>query len=303
MCQEMTLQEALQKILKLKAENKELRAENIELKSQKEGIDYPKLLDDALQKIADLTTKLEKSEAENEKLNMLLEENDNEWANSMRDVKEEIQELRDRVDDLENREDDLYDDIVYPEAQTEGEAQWFDLKDDDEYEIKNVYPYDIRRKRDGRVVGEFVNKKSGYIHVALNRKPYRKHILVAKHFIPNPDHLPIVDHKDHDRTNYHVSNLRWVSAKENSKNKYGYKGQKYNYLDDLPVDCQQITLFKGWEFENYFISSDNKIWFYNGNQYRELKIYKSRSYLYVSMMDINNKHHSIGLNALIQEFN
>ncbi|KAK8877877.1 hypothetical protein M9Y10_004640 [Tritrichomonas musculus] len=35
MCQEMTLQEALQKIQKLKAENEKLKAQNIELKSQK----------------------------------------------------------------------------------------------------------------------------------------------------------------------------------------------------------------------------------------------------------------------------
>ena len=94
-----------------------------------------------------------------------------------------------------------------------------------------------------------------------------------------------------------------MSAKDNNKNIYGRNGKKFNYVDSLPDDCQPITLFNGWEFDSYYISSDNKIWFYNGNQYRELTVYKKRDYAFVSMADITNKHHSIGLNALIQEFN
>ncbi|KAK8896006.1 hypothetical protein M9Y10_013892 [Tritrichomonas musculus] len=212
-----------------------------------------------------------------------------------------MKELKQRVENLENTVD--YDDIVYQEAETEEEAQWFDLKTDGDYEIKNIYPYDIRKKNNEKIITNTIDKKSGYIKVALNGKPYQKHILVAKHFIPNPEHLPIVDHRNNIRTDYHTSNLRWVSVSENNKNAYGFKGQKYNYIDSLPNDCQQITLFKGWEFEHYFIDSENKIWFYNGNQYRELTVYKNKSYPFVSMMDINNKHHCFGLNALIQEFN
>ena len=140
---------------------------------------------------------------------------------------------------------------------------------------------------------ESVRKDDGYITIGLNGKSYRKHIIIAKHFIPNPNHLPIVDHQNHQRDDYHTSNLRWVSAKDNNRNKYGYGGSKYEYIDELPENCQQITLFKGWEFEDYFISSDNKIWFYNGNQYRELKVYTNRNYKYVKMLDINNKSRTL----------
>ena len=248
MCQEMTLQEALQKIAQLEAENK--------MKDEK---------------IADLTTKLEKSEAENEKFNMLLEENDNEWANSMRDVKEEIQELRDRIEDLENREDDLDDDIVYPEAQTEGEAQWFDVKNDDAYEIKNIFPYNIRRKRDGKNATESVNKKSGYIQITLNGKPYQKHILVAKHFIPNPYRLPIIDHKDHVKTNYHTTNLRWASIKENNRNRSSSKGVEYEYVDTIPDEAIKVDSYGNHTFDNYFFH-DNIFYFYTGINYRKLHI-------------------------------
>ena len=43
------------------------------------------------------------------------------------------------------------------------------------------------------------------------------HRLVALSFIENPDNLPIVNHKDGDKLNNKLSNLEWVSNKENVK--------------------------------------------------------------------------------------
>lgn len=54
--------------------------------------------------------------------------------------------------------------------------------------------------------------KGGY----LTFKGELVHRLVAIHFLPNPDNLPIVNHIDHDRQNPNVKNLEWVSHKENS---------------------------------------------------------------------------------------
>ncbi len=61
--------------------------------------------------------------------------------------------------------------------------------------------------------------KYGYLRVVLcvNRKQTACsiHRLVAKTFIPNPDNLPCVNHKDEVKTNNRVENLEWCTAEYN----------------------------------------------------------------------------------------
>lgn len=49
---------------------------------------------------------------------------------------------------------------------------------------------------------------------------YRRHILVAKAFIWNPDNKPYVDHINGDIKDNRVSNLRWATVSENGFNKH-----------------------------------------------------------------------------------
>ena len=62
--------------------------------------------------------------------------------------------------------------------------------------------------------------KVGYIMVSLSKnskvKHFNLHRLIAKAFIPNPDNLPCVNHKDEDKTNNNVENLEWCSHKYNA---------------------------------------------------------------------------------------
>lgn len=70
--------------------------------------------------------------------------------------------------------------------------------------------------------------RDGYRQVTLsyNDKQYNRRIcrLVAIAFIPNPDNLPVVNHKDENRENDRVDNLEWCTVKYN--NNYGTKLQK-----------------------------------------------------------------------------
>lgn len=56
---------------------------------------------------------------------------------------------------------------------------------------------------------------AGYLAVGLKGKNYNIHRLMAQAFIPNPDNLPQVHHKDENKLNNVISNLEWVSASKN----------------------------------------------------------------------------------------
>lgn len=60
----------------------------------------------------------------------------------------------------------------------------------------------------------------GYYRVALSKdgvkKLFKVHRLVAQAFIPNPDNLPVVNHKDEDKSNNIVTNLEWCTIQYNS---------------------------------------------------------------------------------------
>lgn len=65
-------------------------------------------------------------------------------------------------------------------------------------------------------------KRGRYLYVRLCKDgkgtAFSIHRLVAVAFIPNPLNLPCVDHIDTDCHNNCVSNLRWVTHSENSRN-------------------------------------------------------------------------------------
>lgn len=72
------------------------------------------------------------------------------------------------------------------------------------------------------------SKKLGYKYITLNykgiKKSYQIHRLVASLFIPNPNNLPCVNHKDENPSNNNVENLEWCTHSYNLK--YGLRYKK-----------------------------------------------------------------------------
>ena len=64
------------------------------------------------------------------------------------------------------------------------------------------------------------------------RYKFRVHRLVAEAFIPNPDNLSQVNHKDEDRLNNIASNLEWCDNTYNSQ-----------YPNDLSVYCLELDKY------------------------------------------------------------
>ena len=68
----------------------------------------------------------------------------------------------------------------------------------------------------------------GYLHVVLSKDGQKKtsfvHRLVADAFIPNPNNLDTVNHKDEVKTNNVASNLEWMSQKDNLN--YGTRNKR-----------------------------------------------------------------------------
>lgn len=79
--------------------------------------------------------------------------------------------------------------------------------------------------------------RCGYHEVILNGKQYRVHRLVAEAFIPNPNNLPCVNHKDGNKQNNSVDNLEWVTYSENTIHSFktGLQKKIHNQYGDFEV--------------------------------------------------------------------
>lgn len=73
---------------------------------------------------------------------------------------------------------------------------------------------DIINKKRGNTLKPQLNGK-GYLRVWIGKKLYFVHRLVAEKFIPNPNNLPQVNHKNGIKTDNRVENLEWVTNQKN----------------------------------------------------------------------------------------
>ena len=135
---------------------------------------------------------------------------------------------------------------------------WRSVKDyEGLYEVSNWGR--VRNCRTGCVLRPGKHR-DGYLQVNLYKDGVMKrcyvHRLVATAFIPNPDNLPQINHKDENKENNRIENLEWCNCKYN--NNYGTHIEKiskkvymYNLEDGLcglwpsTIECERNGFSSG----------------------------------------------------------
>lgn len=115
------------------------------------------------------------------------------------------------------------------------------------------------------------------------------HRLVAEYFLPNPNNLAYVHHKDENKLNNNVSNLEWVSAKKNSQEhnkKHKNKNRKSPRYKINNLDGEQWKVIP--DNENYSVSSMGRIC--NNRTNRILHLDNNQKYIRVQ---IGKKHYYV----------
>lgn len=73
----------------------------------------------------------------------------------------------------------------------------------------------------------------GYLEFKFNRQPMSSHRFIAMCFIPNPNNLPQVNHKNEIKTDNHVENLEWCDCIYNIN--YGTRNERMAISLSKPV--------------------------------------------------------------------
>ena len=175
------------------------------------------------------------------------------------------------------------------------------MKEHEDYEIFNQFPFAIRKKGTDKPIKESIHKATGYYRCALNGKMYRKHILIATQFIhnSNPSKFKFVDHIGQCKTDNRLTNLRWCSHLQNMNNR-----SDQQFLQNIDkTKAVEVKTFNSWQFEDLWFFNDSFVR-YNGLNYSVLcKVYNKKYDVYqTSVYDINSKRRTIDFNTFKREF-
>ena len=102
--------------------------------------------------------------------------------------------------------------------------------------------------------------RNGHLQIGLHKDKKRKtmyiHRIVAQAFIPNPDNIACVNHKDENPNNNNVDNLEWCTQKYNCN--YGTRVDRI-----METKKQQYKKIYKYSFNEYsikiIVTKNNKL--------------------------------------------
>ena len=136
---------------------------------------------------------------------------------------------------------------------------------------------DLGRIRHGNRILAGSYHSDGYIFTTIKGVQTPIHRFVANAFIPNPNNLPEVNHKDGNKMNNSVENLEWVTRSENVQHAY-----------NMSLQPKGLSAYKG-KFTSEQREEIKKLW--NSGKYSKREISKKYGVSHTCINDIlNNKY-------------
>lgn len=108
---------------------------------------------------------------------------------------------------------------------------------------------DVRNKSTNNILKKSIDK-NGYYFISLSMgqrgkvKTIKVHKAVAETFLPNPDNLPFVDHIDENKLNCCLSNLQWISPKDNTNKHWKHVLQTEDYCDNRKLTKEDVIYIR-----------------------------------------------------------
>lgn len=118
------------------------------------------------------------------------------------------------------------------------------VKDFDGYYVSECGKIVSKKQKSPRIMTTWLGS-SGYEMLKLSKDGelyWRQvHRLVGEAFVPNPNNLPEIHHKDNNPVNNHYSNLEWITRKDNLRHSYKTMSPTRNFKK-----CELHHIEKGY---------------------------------------------------------
>ena len=119
------------------------------------------------------------------------------------------------------------------------EEEWRDVLGFEElYQVSDLGK--VRTIKKGEAEMSQQENRNGYLTVHLRNKGVERramvHRLVAEAFIPNPDELRDVNHKNGNKADNRVENLEWVSHSDNMTHSFRELGKNVRHIVQIGLD-------------------------------------------------------------------
>lgn len=118
------------------------------------------------------------------------------------------------------------------------------------------------RNEHGKILKQGIKRTNGtcykVVGLCKHGKCYTKYIhrLVAEAFIPNPDYLPLINHKDEDGTNNLIENLEWCTPQYNTTYRDAHKRRGKKLRGILHTEEHKSKISDG--LRAYYANNESK---------------------------------------------